>query len=83
MVRSRLCGLLMRSLALCSVLAVGVAFAGDFQVSSRAEYRDLRAKLQAVQFLARATFGYTDDDVDALGARIRQIGRAESVNGMD
>lgn len=79
MVRSRLCRLLIRSLAICSLLAVGVAFAGDFQVGSRAEYRDLRAKLQAVQFLARATFGYTDDDVDALGARIRQIGERRAL----
>lgn len=49
--------------------------AGTFQASSNAEVRELKRKIQATQFLSRATFGPKPAEVQALADRIQQIGR--------
>lgn len=48
--------------------------AGQFTVNGGSEFKLLRSQLQAVQFLARATFAYTEADIDNLATRIRQAG---------
>lgn len=69
-----------RYLALLLAVAVtSQVSAGDFTVSGRSEYRTLRSQLQAVQFLARATFAYSEQDINALALRIRQIGHKRAL----
>ena len=71
-----------RHLALVLTMAVMVASlveAGDFTVNGRSEFKTLKSQLQAVQFLARATFGYTESDIDDLALRIRQVGQKRAL----
>ena len=63
-----------------AVMTATSAEAGTFTVNSRSEYKILRSKLQAVQFLARATFGFSEADVDALATRIRQLGHRKGLS---
>lgn len=67
------------------VLAIGIMIAnlthaGQFTVNGRSEYKVLRSRLQAVQFLARATFAYTESDIDSLALRIRNIGHVKALD---
>ena len=48
--------------------------AADFVVVNRSDVLVLASKLQATQFLTHATFGPTEQAVDALAARMRAIG---------
>lgn len=48
--------------------------AGTFEVESRADVALMKRKVRAAQFLHRATFGPTLEDIDQLAARMRQIG---------
>ncbi|MCC9600684.1 DUF1800 domain-containing protein [Stieleria sp. JC731] len=47
---------------------------GEFPVSNSRDARLVRAKIQAAQFLSKATFGPTEESIDALATRINQIG---------
>ena len=67
-------------------LSTSLVQAGDFKVNGRNEYKIKRSELQAVQHLARTTFGYTYDpdpainsDVEILAQRIRQIGHRNAL----
>lgn len=48
--------------------------AGEFPVKNSREVRLMKAKIQASQFLSKATFGPTQESIDSLGQRINQIG---------
>ena len=48
--------------------------AGDFYAGNSTEVRTTRAKIRAAQFLSKATFGPTEQAIDALANRIIQIG---------
>lgn len=48
--------------------------AGEFPVNSSREVRLMKAKIQASQFLSKATFGPTQESIDSLARRINQIG---------
>ncbi len=60
-------------LVLIASLAVNVS-AGNFTVDSRSEAALMKRKVRAAQFLHRATFGPTIEQIDALAARMQQIG---------
>jgi len=62
------------------ILATSVAQAVTFTVSGRSEFRTLKSKLQATQFLAQATFAFTEADVDALAADIRSQGITKALS---
>jgi uncharacterized protein (DUF1800 family) len=62
-----------------AVMSASQLTAGEFTVSGRSEYRTLRSELQAVQFLARVTFAYSETDIDDLALRIRQIGHKNAL----
>ncbi len=62
-----------------AIMTAGLVHAGEFSVSGNSEYKAIRSQLQAVQLLARATFGYSQSDVDALALRIRQIGHKNAL----
>jgi uncharacterized protein (DUF1800 family) len=61
-------------------LVTSVSNAGTFTVSGNSEFKTLKSKLQAIQFLARATFAFTEADVDALAASIRSQGHKRALN---
>ena len=69
-------GALLLSIA---VMTASVVQAGQFTVSNNSEFRTVRSQLQAVQFLARATFAYSETDIDTLASRIRQIGHKNAL----
>ena len=48
--------------------------AGTFQVESRRELSLMKRKIRAAQFLQRATFGPTVEDIDRLAQRMQRIG---------
>ncbi len=48
--------------------------AGTFPAANAKEIRVIRAKIRAAQFLSKATFGPTQEEIDQLGARINQVG---------
>ncbi|MFK7738305.1 MAG: DUF1800 family protein [Pirellulaceae bacterium] len=48
--------------------------AGTFEVKDKNELYELMVRLRATQFLQRATFGPTDEEVDALTKRMLQVG---------
>ncbi len=48
--------------------------AGTFQAANAKDIRVIRAKIRASQFLSKATFGPTKDDIGNLAQRINQIG---------
>ena len=65
------------------VLAVGVVFsmvacsavqAGTFEAESRRDLALMKRKVRAAQFLTRATFGPTIEQINALAERMGQIG---------
>ncbi|TWU62882.1 MULTISPECIES: DUF1800 family protein [Crateriforma] len=66
----------------CAILLAAVmscfhgtsARGGDFEVFSRNEMIDVMVRVRATQFLQRATFGPTQDEIDAMTMRMRQIG---------
>ena len=49
--------------------------AGSFPATSRTELRQVRDRAAASQFLQRATFGPTWEEIDALAIRVGQVGR--------
>lgn len=60
--------------AFFAVPTVPTVDAGAFEAANSREVREIRSKVRAAQFLSKATFGPTEADIDALAARIRQIG---------
>ena len=67
----------------CTLLAVSILaavwqppplVAGTFEAKTLRELRDTNNQIRAAQFLSKATFGPTQQDVDALGRRMSQIG---------
>lgn len=63
-----------------SVCVVGVLLAapnvsaGDFVVESARDVRMVKARIRAAQFLSKATFGATQESIESLAVRMRQIG---------
>ncbi|MEM9826845.1 MAG: DUF1800 family protein [Planctomycetota bacterium] len=51
-----------------------VLWAGDFQVEDWREGREVKNRIRAAQFLHRATFGPTMEQIEELADRMRQIG---------
>ena len=80
--RSLICGRVGRSVR--SVLVLGTAifllastsfcYGGTFEAASRGDVRKIRSDLRAAQFLSKATFGPTQEMIDSLSTRIRQVG---------
>jgi uncharacterized protein (DUF1800 family) len=62
------------SILALGMLLVGTAQAGVFEASSPQDVKLIKGKIRAAQFLAKATFGPTQADIDTLGARIAEIG---------
>ncbi|WP_436717699.1 DUF1800 family protein [Roseiconus lacunae] len=62
------------ALATLIVLPASLARAGEFPITNSRDAKLTRAKIQAAQFLSKATFGPTEDDIDALATRMTQIG---------
>lgn len=50
------------------------AYAGTFEVQSRSDAALMKRKVRAAQFLHRATFGPTIEQIDELAGRMRQVG---------
>ena len=48
--------------------------AGTFRAANSTEVRNIRNKVQAAQFLSKATFGPTETMMDELAGRIGQVG---------
>ena len=65
-------------------LAFGVlsvtAWAGEFAAEDWREARALKQKVRASQFLHRATFGPTLEEIETLADRMRQIGDRRAIN---
>ncbi|MEM6978987.1 MAG: DUF1800 family protein [Planctomycetota bacterium] len=75
MQRRRLLGLLAGILfALGFVGPAQISSAGDFEVTTRTEMIDLMLRIRADQFLRRATFGPTDDEITTLVDEMRSKG---------
>ena len=49
-------------------------YGGTFEAESRGDVRKIRSDLRAAQFLSKATFGPTQEMIDTLSNRIRQVG---------
>jgi hypothetical protein len=50
------------------------SLAGTFTVTTRDEMLQVISKIQASQFLAHATFGPTEAEIDVLAVRMREVG---------
>ncbi|MEO1619180.1 MAG: DUF1800 family protein [Planctomycetota bacterium] len=61
-------------LVMTGVLLTGSSFAGFFETESRREVGVVKRKVYAAQFLSRATFGPTIEEIEALATRMGQIG---------
>ena len=75
------CGRLLRVWSvMATIVAVTAsdAFAGQFAVSRGREWQAVRNQVDAAQFLQKTTFGPTLEEIDALAARIKQVGRLEA-----
>lgn len=48
--------------------------AGTFEAARARDIAVIRAKIRASQFLSKATFGATQQEIDVLGQRINQVG---------
>ena len=74
---------LRRSLAVVGLLAsvmVSSAGAGFFVVETGAQARRIKAQIRAAQFLHRATFGPTWEQVEELATRMQQVGERQAMN---
>lgn len=73
--RNRFVGALSLS-GLCAVfiLSAGFVSGGTFEVGSARNLSLMKRKVRAAQFLHRATFGPTIEQIDALAARMQQVG---------
>ena len=60
--------------ALVAIFGVSSVDAGTFQANSRRDVAIMKRKVRAAQFLTRATFGPTIEDIDALAERMGQLG---------
>ncbi|MGI9474982.1 MAG: DUF1800 domain-containing protein [Rubripirellula sp.] len=56
------------------VFCVGDVLGGTFEVDSSRDISLMKRKIRASQFLHRATFGPTIEQIDALAARMQQVG---------
>jgi len=64
-------------LILCACLS---SQAGTFELDTREDVALMKRKVRAAQFLHRATFGPTIEQIDALAARMREIGTRRACN---
>lgn len=63
------------ALGLCSLLfARGAALAGTFPAATEAHIDEIEALVRSAQFLSRATFGPTKDEIAELAARVLEVG---------
>lgn len=58
----------------CLAVSCLTVSAGTFEVASRRDAALMKSKIRASQFLHRATFGPTIEQIDSLAARIQQVG---------
>jgi uncharacterized protein (DUF1800 family) len=80
--RSLMCGLDGRSVrsvfllgtAIFLLTSASLSYGGTFEAASRGDVRKIRSDLRAAQFLSKATFGPTQEMIDSLSTRIRQVG---------
>lgn len=56
------------------VVAGSHVSAGEFPLENARQFRLMKARVQAAQFLSKATFGPTQTSINELADRIRQIG---------
>ncbi|MDG2223549.1 MAG: DUF1800 family protein [Rubripirellula sp.] len=61
-------------LGLLTTFALSSADAGTFEADNGREVRAIRHKIRASQFLSKATFGATKEQIDDLAERIGQVG---------
>lgn len=54
--------------------------AGSFAVADRSAALVLTSQIQATQFLTHATFGATEQEINALASRMREIGTVAAAN---
>ncbi len=74
--RKRLSSLLTLAVFACSWSSfVPTAEAGSFVVPTRDDVLIKTSQIQATQFLTHATFGGTEQEINDLALRMRQIGR--------
>jgi uncharacterized protein (DUF1800 family) len=62
------------------LLLTGAAHAGTFPATTPAEVTAVKNKVLAAQFLARATFGYTEAEVDQLANQITSLGLKQALS---
>ena len=48
--------------------------AGEFPAENSRDIKAIRSQIRAAQFLSKATFGPTQEMIDALGGRIQEVG---------
>ena len=73
MTESRVAGRFL-ALALCSLLfARGAALAGTFPAATEAHIDEIEALVRSAQFLSRATFGPTKDEIAERGYAVADI----------
>ena len=77
--RNSLAGSWLSSALLLAFGLLATAEAGTFSVSGETEFQTIRSRLQAAQFLARATLGYTQTDVAELAIQIRAVGHRRAL----
>jgi uncharacterized protein (DUF1800 family) len=65
---------LLGGIAAASLLLMQTGYASTLLVDSRADIAFVEAQVRASQFLTRATFGPTEQEVDELAAEILQVG---------
>lgn len=58
----------------CTLLVSNLCHGATFEANSPQDVKQIKGKIRAAQFLAKATFGPTQADIDSLGSRIAQIG---------
>ncbi|MEM8670008.1 MAG: DUF1800 family protein [Planctomycetota bacterium] len=62
------------SLGLLFFLSAATASAGTFEAENGRDVRAIRNQIRAAQFLSKATFGPTQQQIDELATRIGQVG---------
>jgi uncharacterized protein (DUF1800 family) len=61
------------AITLAALMATS-SWAGIFEVDSQRDVQLMKNKVRAAQFLQRATFGPTIEDIEALASRMQQVG---------
>ena len=69
-------GLAIALMAALSLSVADPARSGWFAVTSEAQLDAIEARVRAAQFLSRATFGPTHEEIVSLGQRVQNVGAA-------